>query len=65
MVGNVTCKMWSIVQNFLILEMCATEVKVITRQYPRGIQILVSTYLLGAEFAGGGGYSGQVKTEKS
>ena len=24
-----------------------------TRRYPRGIQILVSTYLLGAEFEGG------------
>ena len=30
-----------------------------TRWYPRGMQILVSTYL------GGGVYSGQVKTEKS
>ena len=39
-----------------------------TRRYPRGIQILVSTYLKGAEFAGGGGgkgFSGQVKIEKS
>ena len=60
-----------------------------TRRYPRGIQILVSTYLLGAQFAGGvvfwasqnskvikyqdlpkfqfggGGYSPQVKSEKS
>ena len=32
MICNVTCKMWSIVQNFLILEMCAREVKVIKSQ---------------------------------
>ena len=32
-----------------------------TRRYPRGIQILVSAYLLGAEFAGGGGILGKLK----
>ena len=38
-----------------------------TRRYPRGIQILVSIYLLWAQFAevAGGWYSGQVRTEKS
>ena len=45
-----------------------------TRWYPREIQILVSTYVLGQDLpkfifscvcVGGGGYSGQVKTEKS